>query len=296
MGTSPHPFSLADEGRFIVEHLGGRCSRGGGMCRCPAHADRSPSLSVRVGTTRLLLHCFAGCAAPDILRELRRLGLLSGRPPAHGHANDFAGHAKDFARAATRVWRDARIIAGTPAERYLLSRAITLPSPELRYHPRVPHGPKPFTQFRPALVAAVRDDTGLVGVHRTFLDRRTGRLARLPEPKLGLGRFGGGAVRLGGSGPRLGLAEGLETALSAAMLFGVPCWATLGTERFRHVRLPTGIEELMLFLDHDAGGRRAERLARDAHAAIPVITTHFPRRWGCDWNDVLRASVQADAA
>ena len=42
------------------------------LCRCPAHDDRSPSLSVRPGRSRLLLHCFAGCDAAGILRALRR--------------------------------------------------------------------------------------------------------------------------------------------------------------------------------------------------------------------------------
>ncbi|MDN3518320.1 hypothetical protein QWY84_11915 [Aquisalimonas lutea] len=36
--------------------------------RCPAHDDRSPSLSVReCGDGTVLLHCFAGCPAGDVL-------------------------------------------------------------------------------------------------------------------------------------------------------------------------------------------------------------------------------------
>ena len=35
---------------------------------CPAHDDRSPSLSVKdCGDGRLLLHCFAGCHAGDVV-------------------------------------------------------------------------------------------------------------------------------------------------------------------------------------------------------------------------------------
>ena len=37
---------------------------------CPAHADRSPSLSVRDTGERILIHCFAGCAAEDILAAI----------------------------------------------------------------------------------------------------------------------------------------------------------------------------------------------------------------------------------
>lgn len=286
--SSSKLMSLAQEGRAIVEELGGHWSRNGGVCRCPAHDDRTPSLSVRVGRSRLLLHCFAGCQASEILRALQARRLLVAHAAVAEDQTTVASDPDILAKSATRIWSDARIIAETPAERYLKSRGITLTSSELRYHPRTPHGPKPFTQFRPAMIAAVRDDEGLVGIHRTFLDRRTGRLASLPEPKLGLGRFGSGAVRLWPVAARLGLAEGVETALSTTMLWGVPCWAALGTERFGLVKLPDMVRELVLFLDNDKGGRRAEALAREAFGKTIAIEARYPRVAGLDWNDVLR--------
>jgi hypothetical protein len=263
------------------------------MCCCPAHDDRSPSLSVRIGRTRLLLHCFAGCKAADILRALGSAGLIDPRAAdaSDSHCEPPAAHPSP--RAALRLWGQARPIAGTPAERYLAARGLGSSPPELRYHPRTPHGPSPFTCFRPAMIAAVRDESGLVAVHRTFLDPRRPRLAALPAPRCGLGRFGRGAVRLGGTACRLGLAEGIETALSASALFGVPCWATLGTERFALVALPAEVTELLLFLDNDSGGRRAEALAREAFRHLP-IETRYPQRPGDDWNDVLRARLGLD--
>ena len=147
----------------------------------------------------------------------------------------------------------------------------------------------PQTRFRPALIAAVRDEAGLVAVHRTLLDPSDER-GPARARKCALGPLGRGAVRLGGGARRMGLAEGIETAMSAAALFGMPCWATLGTERFRHVALPETAEELILFLDHDDGGRRAAALAREAFAHLAKIELRVPRRRGFDWNDVLRAS------
>ena len=274
----------------MVERLGGRWTANGGMCRCPAHDDRTPSLSVRVGRTRLLFHCFAGCAAADVLRALSAAGLLDPRRSDLSRDEVQVPAAVRLPSAALRVWGRARPIAGTPAERYLAARGLRTDSVELRYHPNTPHGPKPFTQLRPALIAAVRDETGIVAVHRTFLDPGADRLADLPHPRCGLGRFGGGAVRLGGVAPRLGLAEGIETALSASGLFDVPCWATLGTERFRLVTLPEEVTELLLFLDNDSGGRRAEVLARNAFGHLRRIEVHYPDGAGQDWNDVLRLS------
>lgn len=285
--------SLEEEGRALVERLGGRWTPNGGTCRCPAHDDHSPSLSVRVGRTRLLLHCFAGCKATDILRAAKSANIITpGAPRSEDRA--AVGPSPDGNRtAAVKLWGGGLPIIGTPAERYLASRSLQTQSPELRYHPRTAHGARPLTRFRPAMIAAVRDETGLVAVHRSFLDIERNRLADLVEPRCGLGRFGRGAVRLGGVASRLGLAEGIETALSAIALFGVPCWATLGTERFRHVTLPAEVDELMLFLDNDEGGRRAEALARDNFEHLRVIEPLYPSTPGDDWNDVLRAWVSA---
>jgi len=290
MGSRSHrQDSVEAEGKRLVEQLGGRWSGDGGQCRCPAHDDRTPSLSVRPGRTRLLFHCFAGCEASDILRELEARRLLG---PGPGSMIDPPPKAADRrSAAALRLWSEARPIAQTPAAAYLKFRGLISTSPQLRYHPRTAHGPAPLTQFRPALIAAVRNDTGLVAVHRTFIRPDGHGLAAVDDPRCGLGRYGSGAVRLGGCAVRFGLAEGIETALSATFLFNIPCWATLGTERFGLVDLPSEVRELHLFLDHDPGGRRAEALARSAFGNIACIHAHYPDRPGDDWNDVLRASL-----
>ncbi|HZF43663.1 MAG TPA: toprim domain-containing protein [Sphingomonadaceae bacterium] len=284
---------LADEGRTIVHRLGGRWTAGGGMCRCPAHDDRTPSLSVRVGRSRLLFRCFAGCDATSVLRRLRADGLLGRGRGAAADPGPQRAAVQLPPSVALRLWGGARPVAGTPADHYLARRGLQCSSPELRFGPRTPHGPSPFTQFRPALIAAVRDASGLVAVHRTFLERTHDGRDWRAGAKCALAPLGRGAVRLGGTAARIGLAEGVESALSAMALFQLPCWATLGTERFRHVCLPPQVEELVLFLDHDAGGRRAEALARQSFGYMRRIEARYPPRPGDDWNDVLRAAVGA---
>lgn len=50
-----------------------RVRRSGGqwIARCPAHDDKTPSLSVHEENGRVLLHCFAGCTVESICVSLR---------------------------------------------------------------------------------------------------------------------------------------------------------------------------------------------------------------------------------
>ena len=100
-----------------------------------------------------------------------------------------------------------------------------------------------------------------------------------------------GAVRLGPPSPMMGLAEGVETALSAQLLYALPIWASLGASRLKSVRLPKACRTVVLFADNGCSGLR---LAREACAQF--------RRQGCrawlqppsqefgDFNDMLRAA------
>ena len=37
------------------------------IARCPAHSDKSPSLSIREADDRVLIHCFASCSACEVV-------------------------------------------------------------------------------------------------------------------------------------------------------------------------------------------------------------------------------------
>lgn len=278
--------------RQIVADLGGSWSRSRGMCRCPAHEDRTPSLSVALGSRAILFHCFAGCASEAVLAALAQRGV---KPATlfDGRSEQVRAVRSDEAppENVQRLWREAACLTGSSAERYLVRRGIVAGSPDLRFLARTPLGPKGAVKFLPALVAAVRNDLGILALHRTFLDAKTCKIAEFDGPKRALGSLGRGAVRLHGPrGGKLGLAEGIETALSAKQLSSIPCWATLGTERFGLVTIPESVTELHLFIDHDAGGAQAEARARAAYAREGrTILTHRPPQPGTDFNDVVVA-------
>lgn len=51
------------------------------MAPCPAHEDRSPSLSIREDPSgKILVHCFSGCRQSDVITALKGRGLWPEKP------------------------------------------------------------------------------------------------------------------------------------------------------------------------------------------------------------------------
>lgn len=122
-------------------------------------------------------------------------------------------YQEDTREAAQAIWDNSSELPGTLAEQYLKLRGMDELHPRfhsvLRFNPSLPYPgkAKPY----PALVCRVDDVMGqLSSVWRIFL-RGDGRKADVDNAKLGLGPAGGGAVRLGGVAPHIGIAEGVET-------------------------------------------------------------------------------------
>ena len=292
--------SLAETARRICESREGKWSGTKGMACCPAHDDRTPSLGVSLGRQAILFHCFAGCDQQSVLAALAREGfeapaLFSGS--ATTNEPESTSTRKPSA-VALRIWRDAQPLRASPAKAYLESRGILAASPALRFHPRTPLGPKGRARFLPAMIAAVSLDEGPIAIHRTFLSTEASGKAAFEKPKRALGALGEAAVRLFApvSG-KLGLAEGVESAMSAYALTGIPVWATLGNERFGLVSVPESVTELHLFVDHDAGGELAASRGLAAYAREGrTIHVRRPSSRDTDWNDELTAWLRRKAA
>jgi predicted P-loop ATPase len=150
------------------------------------------------------------------------------------------------------------------------------------------------------MVAVVRDAAGTPtgGIHRTFL--LDDGSAKAPPGKKMLNSVAGGSVRLTSlpQDGHLGIAEGIETALSAQRIFGVPTWAALSADGLRRWQWPEGVQRVTIFADAGDAGRRAAAAlaARLAFANIPIRTVS-PLH-GDDFNDDLLhgATVESYAA
>ena len=241
----------------IVGALGGSWSGFRAMCRCPVHEDSTPSLSLRQGNHDILVHCFAGCDPAAVLRELASL--------VPGKTYDFPdGPVRPFdsTAIARHLWSQAKEITNTWGEAYCRYRGIAEHYDDLRYHPRCPRGRKPDTVFEPALLVGVRQGGEIRAVQRIYL-KRGGQGYR---SKLMIGNPQAGSWQGRRHSKILALAEGFESAARFAELHGVPTWSSLGAERLDLLRLPQGIEELIIAEDNDPEGRRASIKAAEAHA------------------------------
>lgn len=130
--------------------------------------------------------------------------------------------------------------------------------------------------------------------HRTYLTQ-DGKKAPIESPRkvmTCLGEMNGGAVRLGPAAPLMGVAEGIETAMSASILFGIPVWATLNAGMMEQWQPPQDCTEVVVFGDNDAnytGQAAAFALAkRLSLRKNPLkVQVEIPAKVGADWNDVL---------
>ena len=285
------PLDAEVRAKDIVEKLGGIWRGTRGECRCPAHDDGSPSLSVRLGDTAILFHCFAGCTTIEVLKALQRRKLHDRAAVSMPEASP----KRDMSALALRLWKTSQPIAGTLAEEYLLARGLSGPFPKsLRFNSATIHGSGPSKRTMPAMIAAVENDMGVVAVQRTFLDPDNVLHKPMSKPKVSLGLLGTAAIRLAPATDELGFAEGIEDALSAMEWFGTPTWALGGVERLAFVAIPASVRRIIVYGDR---GRAADRLLAKARNYLTAngreLVSRVPAHHD-DWNDAWKA-YQASA-
>jgi putative DNA primase/helicase len=283
--------------QIALECGGAKRIAGGFICRCPAHEDRKPSLSISSGRDgKVLVRCHAGCNQRDVIAILRQRGLWGTTPKSGGRflrkrqnrvSDEPDAYALKRGEAALAIWQASQPAKGTPAAVYLRSRGLVLPaSTDLRFHPGLKH---PSGAIWPAMVALVTDgvEGAPLAIHRTFLACDGAAKAPVDPAKMMLGPCRGGVVRLAQPGALLIIGEGIETCLSAMQATGHRAWAALSTSGLRNLNLPNGERDIIILADADEAGEAAAKEAarRWVREGRRVRIARPPQ--GMDFNDLL---------
>ncbi len=248
--------------------------------------------------TWICSHCGAGDGIALVMQKYRwefreaakQIETVIGSAPADAPKRERSD--RDKRDAMNRLWRISKAVeTNDPAGRFLIRRVglTSFPSclrtaDNVRYQSDCP-------SFHPAMIAMVTGPDGAPSIlHRTYLTV-DGRKAPVIEPRrLMPGTLAkGAAIRLAPAADALGIAEGIETALSASVLFGVPCWAAVSAGMLAAWQPPAEAKRIIIFGDNDANyvGQAAAyglagRLGSDDH----VVEVQIPANVGADWNDV----------
>ncbi|MCP4097751.1 MAG: hypothetical protein GY748_16070 [Planctomycetaceae bacterium] len=274
--------------------------------RCPFHDEKTASFSVN--DKKGFYHCFGCQQHGDILDWWQKQEGLSFSEACNRLREEAGASTVNMRREistkrqakpdvnterkqneAQAIWEQSTTVSGTPAETYFQSRCIELNifSDALRFHPGLqPDMRKPETF--PVLIAGVTNSkSNIVAIQRTFLARDGKGKAAISTPKRSLGPVSLGCVKLGAELSILGVAEGVETGLSAMELFRVPVWCALGSNLSR-IELPQIARNVVIFGDRGRAGEEATAKARQMFKSQGrKVAVRFPQI-GDDFNDELR--------
>lgn len=199
----------------------------------------------------------------------------------------------DKLQALRRAWKEsAAIQQGDEVVRYLRGRGLSLDKlPEsIRFHPGLAYRGDDMTGNFPAMLATVTGPEGKArSLHRTYLQNAQKAPVSHPKKLMQGLPLPGAAIRLAPVSECLGIAEGIETALAATELFGLPVWSCISTSGIESFEPPDGVRKVVIFADHDlnfAGQKAAFAAAHRLKLKGYVVEVRIPPTAG-DWLDVL---------
>lgn len=227
---------------------------------CPAcgrgDRDKTLGLTIEAGG-KGVAHCFR-CAFTASYRPDCGTGQQAAAKPRIKAVTTQRHKAlSDYGRD---LWNSCKPLSGV-AVAYLKARRCCIPpvDGDLRYHLVLKH-PSGYTG--PALMGLVTCAVTRqpLSLHRTWI-QGDGHKAEVDPPRLLLGghRKQGGVIRLWPDEAvtaGLGIAEGIETALSLAWAYA-PVWACIDAGNLAAFPVLPGIEVLTIGADNDAAGTAA---------------------------------------
>lgn len=287
------------------------------MISCPLEkhsTDERGGFTTRVRERHggLQVHCFA-CGSKyddrDITDEVLRRGIMAKAQEWRDRPfSDLATMPQvfDFQETYTQAETDEDVAAKIakavkmfedasediePVQRYLASRGISLP---LNEHSRFARDK--YNRHKGWWYMRVLNSEGEHTATCTkAFDLRSYK--RWPDGEFNRkieGRMQDGVIPLFEWGEVIGLAEGPESALSAATIFGMPVQCVHGL-RYHDINFPECVKHIVLFADN---GERGAEAAETGEAALKKkgleVTVLFPDPQYGDFNDKLKSETTID--
>ena len=289
---------------------------------CPFHQEKTPSFSVNDG--KRLWKCFSCGFGGDVIDFTMAIYRMTFREAVTALATENgldAAEAKtdpkilerneqrrksDEAKTkgileyALELWHRAKEAKGSPVEKYLRSRLVSIPiPPSIRFHPEVSYPLEDGKRlYLPAMISQITDANGsMIAAHLTFVMRDGSGKANVPVTKKILGSPLGGGIYLGPVSDEMQIAEGIETALSLQERTGIPTIAAGNTSLLTALRLPElpYCRRLTIGADNDTNGAgekaaiaAAARFRREGREVRIIKPRGFK-----DYNDLARSRTKS---
>ena len=238
--------------------------------------------------------------------------LLAAKEKAEQQQERERAYGLKIEKLINEEWDKCIPITGTgtdPLRLYFKNRGLVfrtqsiVETDSIRFNPSLPYyDEKVEVGTFPAIVCAIRDKEGnLVTLHRTYLTP-DGKKANVESAKKMMpvphGKsVTGCSIKLGSPDQGIiGVAEGLETALSVFRATQIPCWSTVNSTLMESFIVPEDVHTVLIWADKDkseGGENSAEVLAsklRGQGINVLVLLPKMPiptDEKSVDWNDIL---------
>jgi len=184
-----------------------------------------------------------------------------------------------------RLWNNSSALSGSdPVSKYLHGRGLTLQPNNVRYCKNCFESTS--GTYMAAMVSLIHNKNGKpISVHRTYACKNK-KGKRVKKVMTGIELLQGSSIRLFQPGSKLcpsatlGVAEGIETAISVTQLYGMACWACISSTLMVSWVPPEETREVVIFVDNDSnydGQSAAYLLAKKLYNKALIVTVRVEK-------------------
>lgn len=229
-------------------------------CDCPiCQSTKSFRIDDKEGSGSWICKCGAGNGwrlLQEVTgRDFKELAREVDKIIGNTYAQDNLKVSKDKVVSAKSKFLTLPPLGDTDGQTYLNSRGIfRMPRMGVRWS--AGERCKEADRNIPCLYAVASNEySEPVYIHLTFVEKGLkANLETVRKLYTVQEAYGSVAIKLGTATNVLGIAEGIETALSATEIYKLPCWSTINANIMEKFRAPTGVTDLYIFADNDRNG------------------------------------------